>query len=391
MTLSCFEKIEQQIIGKISSSQNCIFVAVAWFTNQLLFDGLMDAVKKNVAVKILILNDILNRNEFSLNFGTLTKMGAEVRFAKSDKGTMHNKFCIIDDMVITGSYNWTYHANKNNENILMTDEESVVNSYKEEFIRLFDDATPIPHPYEYLRWQDVKEGDFSEYRRNIYREVIAKDDENSELQRIKLINLDRAYKSGDSEALAKASAIPANLHFRTISDVLINIPKKYVGDCYNALWADFDGELGDVRFSTIDRWIFIPRGIGKSKHHKKYIRGYLHFYKWYKRRYEGRHEPPYSKMRVDVYDEAFISSIEHYWQEGGDVSKIPERLICVDLAKQTVFTIPSDVKEKNSGMNGIAVFSMVKEVNNSKIIYYDGWDPQLRREEIIKKLYQRKA
>ena len=96
-------------------------------------------------------------------------------------------------------------------------------------------------------------------------------------------------------------------------------------------------------------------------------------------------------MRVDVYDEAFISSIEHYWQEGGDVSKIPERLICVDLAKQTVFTIPSDVKEKNSGMNGIAVFSMVKEVNNSKIIYYDGWDPQLRREEIIKKLYQRKA
>ena len=43
MTLSYFEEIEKQIISKISSSQSSVFVAVAWFTNQLLFDSLTDA------------------------------------------------------------------------------------------------------------------------------------------------------------------------------------------------------------------------------------------------------------------------------------------------------------------------------------------------------------
>ena len=52
MTLSYFEEIEKQIISNISSSQSSVFVAVAWFTNQLLFDSLTDAIKNgnNIAV-----------------------------------------------------------------------------------------------------------------------------------------------------------------------------------------------------------------------------------------------------------------------------------------------------------------------------------------------------
>ena len=126
MTKICFENIEKELSAAISNAEKRIFVAVAWFTNSRLFDGLTLALERRVEVEILILNDILNRNEFGLDFGVLSKLGAEVRFAKSNKGTMHNKFCIIDDLVITGSYNWTYLANNNSENILMTDEESVV-------------------------------------------------------------------------------------------------------------------------------------------------------------------------------------------------------------------------------------------------------------------------
>ena len=155
MILSVFEDIEERIINRINSSERSVFVAVAWFTNQLLLESLAAALKRNVVVNVLILNDILNRNEFGLDFSILSKLGAEVRFAKSDKGTMHNKFCIIDDLVITGSYNWTYHANKNNENILMTDDENVVDSYIEEFDKLFSDAIAIPQPYEHLKWTDV--------------------------------------------------------------------------------------------------------------------------------------------------------------------------------------------------------------------------------------------
>ena len=568
MTKVCFENIEKELSAIISIAEKRIFVAVAWFTNSRLYDCLTIAIERNLEAKILILDDILNRNEFGLDFGVLSKLGAEIRFAKSDKGTMHNKFCIIDDLVITGSYNWTYHANNNSENILMTDEESVVNSYRKEFDRLFCDAKPIPQPYEHLKWTDVKEGDFSELRRNIFRDVIAENDENRELKRIKLINLDHAYKSGDAKELANASSLPTkgklksitdvltsksrNYEFRlweenilgkpyndvdgyirlekwffipfaikedqyhqayvegvlktydsldyglakglklkvldyefvnvirkfwgnknyddyelipkdiltienaklfyyqfpspmfnksqpriwkntmprtisainllgivkeyiednavffegwdpqkrgekiareffstsliesenrTITDVLTSTQKRYVGDlAYRISW-DIDEEPADVRFSTIDKWIFIPTEFGESRNHEKYVRGYLHFYKWYKRGMRS-----YMKNRIDIYDESFISCIERYLQSSMDISKIPEDLLSINLAKLSIIRLPNPLKIKDH--NAIVVFSIVKEVNENNIIYYEGWDPQHRGQDIVKRLCQ---
>ena len=566
----CFENIEDELSATISIAEKRIFVAVAWFTNSRLYEGLSLAIERNVEVKILILDDILNRNEFGLDFGIITKLGGEVRFAKSDLGTMHNKFCIIDNSVITGSYNWTYHANKNCENILMTDEESIVSSYKEEFDRLFDDAIPIPQPYEYIKWTDVKEGDFSELRRNIFRDVIAKNDENRELIRIKLINLDHAYRSGDAEELAKASSLATEQHLRTITDVLTSrsqdftyrlweenivgkpfdnvdghayigkwwyvpyeikedkyhreyiegtlvtgacrndifssglslniydeqfiadikkilcsktlsmetikyIPdsvlridlakmfyyqfplpmfnksqprtwkntmpriisainllgivketdgdrvvfydgwdpqkrgekimkeffssvitdgkertitdvltstkKRSVGELYYKMYWDWDEEPADVRFSTIDKWIFIPELIGESVNHEKYIRCYAYMYNRMKRTI-GK------KIKIDVYDVDFISSIDKYLQGSTDISRIPDRLICINFAKLSLFRLPSNSNSKDQVKHGnaIAVFCMAKEVNGDEIVYYEGWDPEARKETIIKKL-----
>ena len=381
MTLSYFEEIEKQIISKISSSQSSVFVAVAWFTNQLLFDSLTDAIKNNVAVKVLILDDILNRNEFGLDFGVLSKLGADVRFTRSDSGTMHNKFCIIDNMVITGSYNWTYHANKNKENILITDDESIVKSYTDEFEKLFNNGTPISLQYEHLKWTDVKEGDFSELRRNIFRDVIAKNDENCELKRIKLINLDHAYKSGDAGELAKASSLATEQHLRTITDVLTSNQKRYVGDLFYGMFWDIDEEPADITFSTIDKWIFIPKEYGESVNHDKYVRGYFHFYKWYKRR-----KIMYKKIRIDVYDGSFISSIERYLQGSMDFRKIPENILCINLAKLFILRIPSGFKVKD--YNALAVFCIAKDANENNIIYYEGWDPQKRKEQILRNIQQ---
>ena len=570
MTNTCFENIENNLSATISIAEKRIFVAVAWFTNSRLYDDLILATERNVEVKILILDDILNRSEFGLDFGVLSKLGAEIRFAKSDKGTMHNKFCIIDDLVVTGSYNWTYHANKNSENILMTDEESIVSSYKEEFVRLFSDASLISQPYEHLKWTDVKEGDFSELRRNIFRDVIAKNDENRELKRIKLINLDHAYKSGDAGELAKASSLATGQQLRTITDVLTSrsqdftyrlweenivgkpfddvdghayigkwwfipyglkvdkfhreyiegtlvtgasrndifsnglrlniydeqfiadikkflcsktlsmetikyIPdsvlridlakmfyyqfpspmfnksqprtwknsmpriisainllgivketdgdmvvfydgwdpqkrgeiivkeffssaitegkertitdvltsaqKRYVGELYYEMPWDSDEEPADVRFSSIDKWIFIPDHFGESKKHEKYVRGFLHFYKWYKSK-----KVTYMKIKIDIYDGSFISSIERYLQGCMDISKIPEDLLCINLAKLTIIRLPKLLKVKDN--NALAIFCLVKDIDDNHIIYYEGWDPQLRGKEIIKRLRQ---
>ena len=67
-----------------------------------------------------------------------------------------------------------------------------------------------------------------------------------------------------------------------------------------------------------------------------------------------------------------------------DVNRIPESLLCINLAKLSVFKLPSEIKEKD--YNAFAVFCIAKEVNGNNIIYYDGWDPKTRKEEILKEL-----
>ena len=51
---------------------------------------------------------------------------------------MHDKFCVIDNqLVITGSYNWSDNAEfKNDENITIEKDPNQASSFSEEFRRL---------------------------------------------------------------------------------------------------------------------------------------------------------------------------------------------------------------------------------------------------------------
>lgn len=393
MTLSYFEEIEKQIVSKISSSQSTVFVAVAWFTNSRLFDGLTFALERNVEVKIIILDDILNRSEFGLDFEGLSKLGAEVRFAKSNKRTMHNKFCIIDNMVITGSYNWTYHANNNSENIIMTDEESVVNSYREEFDKLFGDAIPIPQPYEHLKWTDVKEGDFSELRRNIYRDVIAKNDENCELKRIKLINLNHAYKSGNAEELAKASLLETKQRLRTIADVLTSRSQDFTYKLWeeNSIDKPMDNVYGYGEFL---KWYFIPYELVEDQYHRECIKGELI-------PYECRDHPAIKGLRLNIYDEDFIKATKMIIgsKTFSSITKIniPDSMLIIDKAQMYFYKFPSPLFNKNlpktrrnntpRTISAINLLGIVREGDGDNAVFYDGWDPQKRGEKIMKEFF----
>ena len=389
----CFENIEKELSATISIAEKRIFIAVAWFTNSRLFDGITLALEKNVEVKIVILDDILNRNEFGLDFGVLTKLGAEVRFAKSVNGTMHNKFCIIDNTVITGSYNWTYHANKNNENILMTDEESVVNSYREEFDRLFGEAIPIPQPYEHLKWTDVKEGDFSELRRNIFRDVIAKNDENRELKRIKLINLDHAYKSGDAEEMAKASLLSYRRQLRTIIDVLTSRSQDYSFKLWeeNIVGKPYDNVDGHA---YIGKWWYIPYGIKEDKYHREYIEGTL-------KTNASRNEIIAKGLNLNIYDEQFVADIKTLLCSKSlsiaTRKSIPDNMLRIDLAKMFYYQFPMPMFNKSQSrtwkntmprtISAINLLGIVKEADGDNVVFYEGWNPQKRGEKITKEFF----
>ena len=116
-----------EILAEIERSNKDIQVASAWFTDDVLFEAILNKQKEGVKVSV-ITADIEHNDK--LDFVALTNLGGSVLKTKSvGYGMMHEKFCIIDSKVgIHGSYNWTINARKNNkESVIITDHEETVN------------------------------------------------------------------------------------------------------------------------------------------------------------------------------------------------------------------------------------------------------------------------
>lgn len=124
-TEALFSNIADRISSELSQAESSIYIAVAWLTNRDLFNILVDKAKSGITVQLLLSNDEINQNS-SLDFSRL-KIGNSVAYLVGDgkSDLMHNKFCVIDRRVVmTGSYNWSYKAEKNNhENMVITTDD----------------------------------------------------------------------------------------------------------------------------------------------------------------------------------------------------------------------------------------------------------------------------
>jgi hypothetical protein len=132
---SYFQDIEHHIVRKIRLAHSRLLIAVAWFSNSRIGDEIIK--KKGLDIEIVIDDNTINRN--CRNLSSLHENGIDVTFIKDltkNYYLMHNKFCVIDSrLVITGSYNWTYNANSNDENItILTDQVNAI--YTHEFRRI---------------------------------------------------------------------------------------------------------------------------------------------------------------------------------------------------------------------------------------------------------------
>jgi hypothetical protein len=138
MVKAHFDNIRHQILDELDNAKERIVVAVCWFTNQTLFNKLMDKVSEGLKVELIIHNDYINNRDSGLHFQNFIDKGGEFYFSDTFN-PMHNKFCIIDNAVlINGSYNWTYYAeDRNRENILLIkDEQDTIEAFSTEFERL---------------------------------------------------------------------------------------------------------------------------------------------------------------------------------------------------------------------------------------------------------------
>lgn len=112
-----FSNIRYEIIGQLKKATREIKVAIAWLTDEDIIRTLTQRAESG-------LNVIVVMSESKENFRNIPKWKEFLRHSgKLHIATpkfLHHKFCIIDNTIIlNGSYNWTYFAQRNEENIMV--------------------------------------------------------------------------------------------------------------------------------------------------------------------------------------------------------------------------------------------------------------------------------
>lgn len=155
------DDIRRTLVELIKNESKYVKVAIYFLTDENIATALAQAKKRGIVVEIVTdpthLEKCPHTKIFDLHNGGV-KVGV---FKKSKKdGIMHNKFAIFGNninkrsLIATGSFNYTNAAqNRNKENILITNEESVVNSYEKEFAYLQKNSQTVR---EFLQTQRMK-------------------------------------------------------------------------------------------------------------------------------------------------------------------------------------------------------------------------------------------
>ena len=134
---------EQGIIKLIDTADNSIDVAVYSITNDNLVKALQRA--QNRGVKLRILTDRLQAAGKYSKVPEMYKSGLNVKVNTINK-IEHNKFAVFDgEKVVTGSYNWTTSATRNNsENCLfILQKNDSVADYQNRFNELWQKNSSV--------------------------------------------------------------------------------------------------------------------------------------------------------------------------------------------------------------------------------------------------------
>lgn len=149
-----FKGIKDLILEKLTGTKNEVSIAVAWFTNEEIFAKLISLLEDEKKVNLIILDDFVNNGPYGLDFQKFTDLGGKLYYGNPEN-PVHHKFCIIDNnVVLTGSYNWTYYAEyKNYENIVQITNPDIIDQYKSEYKNLIQSLNVNSRAIKYLEYE----------------------------------------------------------------------------------------------------------------------------------------------------------------------------------------------------------------------------------------------
>lgn len=144
-TEAFFTDIRTILLRELGLARHSILVAVAWFTDRQLLEALLIRQRSGVSVSLCLTSDEQNINfrPGGLPFAELEAAGGRVWVVEDS--LMHHKFCVLDGRdVVTGSYNWTNKAARENQEnvVLTTGDPELAQRFTQEFRRLTRQPEP---------------------------------------------------------------------------------------------------------------------------------------------------------------------------------------------------------------------------------------------------------
>lgn len=131
MSNVCFRDFPECICRHLAGARRHIRIAVCWFSHRDIFDSILSRLRAGVQVELLLEYDNQNIRDGGLDFQYFIRLGGHL-YAHTAAGLMHHKFAIIDDqMLLSGSFNWTYNSNA--ENLIVLGDPTLLAAFSEEF------------------------------------------------------------------------------------------------------------------------------------------------------------------------------------------------------------------------------------------------------------------
>ncbi len=136
---SLYNDPELIIIKNIDDSNEFINIAMYTFTDIEIAQAIIRAKDRGVDVKIYLDRSQVNAKYSKSRYFVSAGIEEGIRIS-SNNYIMHNKFAVIDnEIVITGSYNWTASAGeRNDENLLVIDNKKIIEKYQNQFNNLWN-------------------------------------------------------------------------------------------------------------------------------------------------------------------------------------------------------------------------------------------------------------
>lgn len=130
-----FENIQKRIVEEIREAKFLIWIAMAWFTNPIIYRELLKKKQRGLDIKIILDdNEINDKAPFRLedNFEIY-----RVDIKSKYKNIMHRKFCVIDlEVAMHGTFNFTNAANYNKENWSIDYNRDTARKFAKEFVKM---------------------------------------------------------------------------------------------------------------------------------------------------------------------------------------------------------------------------------------------------------------